>query len=122
VIGSLGGIAAMIAAITGAVLMLVLTYVLGIALFHFGTILATLSRRIDDAANEIIPMLSEATTTVRNVNRELDTVHGITESVGKVAKSAEHVSKAVDQAVSSPLIKIAAAGYGFSRASKKVRK
>ena len=67
-------------------------------------------------------MLSEATTTVKNVNRELDTVHGITESVGKVAKSAEHVSKVVDQAVSSPLIKIAAAGYGFSRASKKARK
>jgi hypothetical protein len=28
----------------------------------------------------------------------------------------------VEQTVSSPLIKLAAAGYGFTRASKKVRK
>ena len=35
--------------------MLVSTYVLGIALFHLGTILATLRSRIDDAANEIVP-------------------------------------------------------------------
>ena len=65
---------------------------------------------------------TEVTVTVSTVNTNLEQVAGATKAAANVVKSVEHVSKVVDQAVSSPLIKIAAAGYGFSRASKKVRK
>ena len=39
-----------------------------------------------------------------------------------VVKNVERLSKVVEQTVSSPLIKVAAAGYGLTRAAKKVGK
>jgi len=120
-IASLGGVAAMIAAIAGAILMLTLTIVLGIALFQLGTVLVSVRVLVDDIAKETVPLLSEVTTTVTNVNRELDTVHGVTESAGKIAQSAQRVSKVVETTVSSPLIKVAAAGYGFGQARRKMQ-
>ena len=120
-IASLGGIAAMIAAIFGAILMFTLTIFLGIALFNVSTILVSLRTMIDDMDKETVPLLSEVTTTVKNVNRELDSVHGVTESAGKIAQSAQRVSKVVETTVSSPLIKVAAAGYGFTRARQKMQ-
>ena len=57
-----------------------------------------------------------------SVNKELDRVDGMVESAGNIVKSAERVSKVVEQAVSSPLIKIIAFGAGASRAARRFRK
>jgi hypothetical protein len=122
VIASLGGIAAIIAATVGALLMLVATFFLAISLFRFGTMIESVRLLVDGVTNETIPLLSEVTTTVRNVNRELDTLHVVTESTGHIVKSVERLTSVVEQTISSPLIKIAAAGYGFSRATRKARK
>ena len=121
-IASLGGIAAIIAAIVGSVLMLVITLVLGIALFNLGTILVSVRTLVDGIREETVPLLGEVRTTVSNVNREMDRVDGLLESTGKIVKNVERLSSVVEQTVSSPLIKVAAAGYGLSRIVKRKTK
>jgi len=122
VIGSLGGIAAIIAAIVGSLLMLVATFVLGIALFRLGTTIEAVRMLVDGITKETVPLLSEVTTTVKNVNRELDTVHGLTQSAANIVKNVERLSSVIEHTVSSPLIKVSAAGYGLSRALGKRKK
>ena len=117
-VASLGGIAAIVFAAFWAVLVLFL----GIVLVNLFRVLESTRTLIDGITRETVPLLSEVTVTVSTVNTNLEQVAGATKAAANVVKSVEHVSKVVDQAVSSPLIKIAAAGYGFSRASKKVRK
>ncbi len=121
-IASLGGIAAIIAAIVGSILMLVTTVVLGIALFNLGTILVSVRTLVDGIREETVPLLGEVRTTVSNVNREMDRVDGLLESTGKIVKNVERLSSVVEQTVSSPLIKVAAAGYGLSRIVKRRKK
>jgi hypothetical protein len=121
-IASLGGVAAIIAAIVGSILMLVTTVVLGIALFNLGTILVSIRTLVDGIREETVPLLGEVRTTVSNVNREMDRVDGLLESTGKIVKNVERLSTVIEQTVSSPLIKVAAAGYGLSRIVKRRKK
>jgi len=44
------------------------------------------------------------------------------ESTGKIVKNVERLSTVVEHTVSSPLIKVAAAGYGLSRVLKGRKK
>jgi uncharacterized protein YoxC len=115
---SLGGIAAIVFAAFWAVLVLFL----GIVLVNLFRVLESTKTLIDGIAKETPPLLSEVTTTVTTVNTNLEQVAGATKAAEHVVQSAERVSRVVEQTVSSPLIKVAAAGYGFSRASRKVRK
>jgi uncharacterized protein YoxC len=118
VIASLGGIAAMIAAIVGAILMLVLTFVLGLSLFQLANVLTALRVTIDEVRQETVPLLGQVTTTVGNVNREMDRVDGMLDSTGRIVRNLERLSSVVERTVSSPLIKVAAAAYGLSRVVK----
>jgi len=114
----LGGTAALIAAIVWAVLVVFLSLVF-VNLFR---VLESTKMMIDDLRKETVPLLHEVTGTVSGVNRELDRVDGMLESAGKIAKNAERISSVVEQAVSSPLIKVAAFGAGASRAVRRLRK
>jgi uncharacterized protein YoxC len=114
----LGGTAALIAAIVWAVLVVFLSLVF-VNLFR---VLESTKMMIDDLRKETVPLLHEVTGTVSGVNRELDRVDGMLESAGKIAKNAERISTVVEQAVSSPLIKVAAFGAGASRAMRRMRK
>jgi uncharacterized protein YoxC len=114
----LGGTAALIAAIVWAVLVVFLSLVF-VNLFR---VLESTKMMIDDLRKETVPLLHEVTGTVSGVNRELDRVDGMLESAGKIAKNAERISTVVEQAVSSPLIKVAAFGAGASRAMRRLRK
>ncbi len=77
---------------------------------------------IESVRQETVPLLSEVTTTVRSVNKELERVDGLMESAGRIAQSAERLSAIVEQTVSSPLIKVVAVGAGLSRAYRRLRK
>jgi len=44
---------------------------------------------IESVRQETVPLLSEVTTTVRSVNKELERVDGLMESAGRIAQSAE---------------------------------
>jgi hypothetical protein len=118
VIASLGGWAAIFFAAFWGVLVIVL----GVVFIGLFRVLESTKMTIDETRQEIVPLLSEVRTTVTGVNREMDRVDGLLESATKIAKSAERVSSVVEQAVSSPLIKIIAFGAGASRAARRLRK
>lgn len=117
-IASLGGIAAIVFAVFFAAAMLGLVYVF----IRLAGLIDQTSRTIGDTREEIVPMLHEVTGTVQGVNKELERVDGMVESVGNIVKSGERIVGVVEAAVSSPLIKVAAAGAGFSRALGRLRK
>ena len=115
---SWGGIAGLVAAVAWAVLVLAL-FVVMLNLFR---LLESTKLLVDGIRQETVPLLGEVTTTVTSVNKELDRLDSMVESAGNIVKSAERVSKVVEQAVSSPLIKIIAFGAGASRAARRFRK
>jgi hypothetical protein len=112
VIASLGGIAAMVAAFVWLVLVLFL----GLVFVNLFRVLESTKMLIDGIRQETVPLLSEVRTTVIGVNKEMDRVDGMLDSASKIAKNAERLSSVVEQAVSSPLIKIIAFGAGGGRA------
>jgi uncharacterized protein YoxC len=118
VIASLGGIAAMVAAFVWLVLVLFL----GLVFVNLFRVLESTKMLIDGIRQETVPLLGEVRTTVVGVNREMDRVDSVLDSAGKIAKNAERISSVVEQAVSSPLIKIIAFGAGASRAARRIRK
>jgi uncharacterized protein YoxC len=115
---SVGGVAGLIAAVAWAVLVLVL----GLVFVNLFRVLESTKMLIDGIREETVPLLSEVKTTVSGVNRELDRADGLLESVGNIAKSGERLAHVVEQAVSSPLIKVIAFGAGASRAVRRLRK
>jgi uncharacterized protein YoxC len=117
-IASIGGVAAMIAALAWFVMVLFL----GLVMVNLFRVLESTKMLIDGIREETVPLLSEVKTSVSSVNKELDRVDGLLESASKIAKSAERISSVVEQAVSSPIIKIIAFGAGASRAVKRLGK
>lgn len=115
---SLGGIAAIVLAVFWAVLVLFV----GLVMVNVFRMLESTKMLIDGIRQETVPLLSEVKTTVTNVNREMERVDGIMDSAGNIVKSVERLSAVVEHTVSSPLIKVAAAGAGLSRAVSRFRK
>jgi uncharacterized protein YoxC len=115
---SYGGIAAIIAATAWAVLALILVAVM----FTLARVLESTRMLIDGIRQETVPLLSEVTTTVTSVNKELERVDGMMESAGNIVRSAERLSSVVERTVSSPLVKLAAFGAGAGRAFRRLRK
>lgn len=117
-VASLGGIAGIVAAVAWAVLVVILIGVM-FALFR---VLEATRMLLDGIRQETVPLLSEVTTTVTSVNKELDRVDGMMESAGNIVRSAERISTVVEHTVSNPLIKVAAFGAGTARAMRRFRK
>lgn len=125
-------IAALIAA--GAFAMLVL--LLAIPILRLRHTIDAATRAVRDLADQTGPMLGNVNTTISNVNTALSQVHTTLDGVNTqlvrvdhIAESAQHVttnvanlSTVVTAAAASPLVKIAALGYGFRRATAKRRR
>lgn len=88
-------------------------------LYKLGLNLTSTKQILDGVKDEAVPILSEARTTLVNVNRELDRTDGILESAGNIAKSAERLSAVVEETVSSPLIKVVAFSAGIGKAFRR---
>ena len=85
-----------------------------------------LNRTLDKVDREIGPLLQNLNTTVTNVNANLTQVEGELEKVGTITENAAHISSSaanitslVGSAVSSPLVKVAAFGFGLRSAVKR---
>ena len=112
----------------GDISLIVLAAFWGLLVLFLALVLLTMFRvlestklLIDGIRSETVPLLGEVKTTVSGVNKELERVDGMLESVGRITKSVERVAGLVEQAVSGPLIKVAAAGAGIARAFRKLR-
>jgi uncharacterized protein YoxC len=109
-----GGIVGLIVAVPIAIFLLVLTV-------QLARNMESLKLTIDGVRDEVVPLLGDVRTTVVDVNKELERVDGMLESVARITTTVERVSGLVEQAVSGPLVKLAAAGAGLAKAFRKVR-
>jgi len=112
-----GGIAAVIAACAWALLCIFLS----LMLVNVFRLIESLKITTDDLRKETVPLLGEVRVTVTDVNRELDRVDGTLDSVARITKTVERVTGLFEQAMSGPLVKIAAAGAGLGRAVRRFR-
>jgi predicted PurR-regulated permease PerM len=83
-------------------------------------------RTLDRVDREVGPLLQNLNTTVTGVNTNLAQVEGELQKVGSITENAAHVSSnvanittMVTAAVGSPLVKVAALGFGLRSAVKR---
>jgi uncharacterized protein YoxC len=110
-----GAIAGLIAA--GAFVLLVL--LLAIPLLKLGKTLDEATLAIRKTHEGATPLLSQAQTTVANVNNQLDQVEGIAKGVNSITTNAAALTSLVSSTVGSPLIKVAAFSYGVRSTVRK---
>ena len=114
-----GGDAAMIVLAVGWV---VLVGGLLFVLLNTFRVLESTKMTIDAMREETIPLLREVKTSVEKTNREIDRVDVMLDNANSIVARVEKLSGLVEEAASSPLVKIIsiASGLrkGFSKASK----
>ena len=115
-----GGDAAMIVLAVGWV---VLVGGLLFVLLNTFRVLESTKMTIDAMREETIPLLREVKTSVEKTNREIDRVDIMLDNANSIVARVEKLSGLVEEAASSPLVKIisVASGLrkGFSKASRK---
>jgi uncharacterized protein YoxC len=106
---------------------LILCVVLSFVLLSLrNKIVVKAGRTLDKVDREVGPLLQNLNTTVTNVNTNLTQVEGELEKVGHITGNAAHISSnvanittMVTAAVGSPLVKLAALGFGLRTAVKR---
>ena len=111
-----GDVALIILAAAWAVLVAGLIYVL----MSTHAVLQSTKILIDTMREETVPLLREVKGSVERTNRELDRVDGMLESAGTVMGRVEKLSGLVEQAASSPLVKVISLGAGLRQAASRV--
>jgi uncharacterized protein YoxC len=121
---SLGGIAAIIAAVA----FVLLVGVLAVPLIKLGKTVDAATKAVTDITEQTVPILADVRVTVQGVNQTLD---GVNEQLGKVDTVTDHVATLTgsvsnvttlfSEAVSGPLVKIAAFSYGIRSAVRARR-
>lgn len=110
-----GDLALMILAGFWALLVLFLCYLL----VKTVTVIQSTQMLIDGIRQETVPLLSEVKGSVERANRELDRVDGMLVSAGEIVTRVEKLSGLVEQAASSPLIKVISFGAGLRKAASR---
>jgi uncharacterized protein YoxC len=110
-----------IALIVLAVFWGVLVGFLCLVLLNTFRILESTKMLIDGVREETMPLLKEVKGSVERANRELDRVDGMLVSAGEMVKRAEKLTGLVEQAASSPLIKIISIGAGLRKAASRFK-
>ena len=90
-----------------------------VVLFRTASILESTRVLVDGIREETVPLLSEVKGSVERANRELDRVDGMLVSAGAIVARVEKISGLVEQATSSPLIKIISIGAGLRKAASR---
>jgi len=111
---SAGQIAALIAA--GAFVVLVL--LLAVPLIKLGRTLDEASMAIRKASEETDPLLTGASTTVTQVNTQLERLDGITANAQSVTGNVSALTSLFTATLGGPLVRAAALSYGVSKAMR----
>ena len=86
-----------------------------VVLLNTFRVLESTKMMIDATREETVPLLREVRGTVERTNRELDRVDGVLERV-------ENISGLIEQAASSPLVKIISVGAGLRKGASRFKK
>ena len=110
-----GQVAALIAAVAFALLMLALTFVV----LKLSKTVEETQRLVAGITDKTIPLLSEVTTSVTHVNRELVRVDAITANVQSMTGNVSALTSLFAATLGSPIIKVAAFSYGVRSVATK---
>ncbi|HSL15265.1 MAG TPA: DUF948 domain-containing protein [Actinomycetota bacterium] len=110
-----------IALIVLAVFWGLLVLFLCVVLLNTFRVLEATKMLIDGIRQETVPLLTEVRNSVVKTNRELDRVDGMLESASAIVGRVEKISRLVEQAVSSPLVKLIGVGAGLRSAATRFR-
>ncbi|MEK8173252.1 DUF948 domain-containing protein [Streptomyces sp. M19] len=104
------------AGILVAVFWAILVSFLALALVRLAQTLRATTKLVAEVTEQAVPLLSEASATVRSANTQLARVDSIASDVQEVTSNASALSSTVSSAFGGPLVKVAAFGYGVRRA------
>ena len=97
-----------------------LVIALCVVLLSTFNVLTSTKITIDTFREETVPLLQQVVGTVERTNRELDRIDGVLESAGVIVTRVEKLSGLVEQAASSPLVKIISMGAGLRKAASRM--
>jgi uncharacterized protein YoxC len=118
VVATAGDVALIVLAAFWGLLVLFLCVVL----LNTYNVLTATKMLIDGIREETIPLLTEVRNSVVKTNREIDRVDGMLQSADHIVARVEKISHLVEQAVTSPLVKVVGLGAGLRSAASRFRK
>ncbi|MEU5051199.1 DUF948 domain-containing protein [Streptomyces sp. NPDC021096] len=105
-----------VAGILVAVFWAILVSFIALVLVRLAQTLKAATKLVADVSEQAVPLLADASATVRSANTQLARVDSITADVQEVTANASALSSTVSTAFGGPLVKVAAFGYGVRRA------
>lgn len=99
-----------------AVFWAILVSFLAVVLVRLAQTLRAATDLVAGVTEKAVPLLGEASATVRSAQSQLERVDAIASDVQEVASNASALSSTVSTAFGGPLVKVAAFGYGVRRA------
>ncbi|MDX2293428.1 MULTISPECIES: DUF948 domain-containing protein [Streptomyces] len=105
-----------VAGILVAVFWAILVSFLAVVLARLAQTLRATTRLVADVTEQAVPLLADASATVRSAQTQLDRVDAIASDVQEVTANASALSTTVASTFGGPLVKVAAFGYGVRRA------
>ncbi|MFD4573196.1 DUF948 domain-containing protein [Streptomyces sp. NPDC058417] len=105
-----------VAGLLVAVFWAILVSFLAVALVRLAQTLKATTRLVADVTEQAVPLLADASATVRSAQTQLDRVDAIASDVQEVTSNASALSTTVASTFGGPLVKVAAFGYGVRRA------
>lgn len=105
-----------VAGILVAVFWAILVSFLAVVLVRLAQTLKATTKLVADVTEQAVPLLADASATVRAAQTQLDRVDAIATDVQEVTSNASALSSTVASTFGGPLVKVAAFGYGVRRA------
>jgi uncharacterized protein DUF948 len=105
-----------VAGILVAVFWAILVSFLAVALVRLAQTLKATTKLVADVTEQAVPLLADASATVRSAQTQLDRVDSIATDVQEVTSNASALSTTVASTFGGPLVKVAAFGYGVRQA------
>ncbi|MER6995790.1 DUF948 domain-containing protein [Streptomyces sp. NPDC000410] len=105
-----------VAGILVAVFWAILVSFLAVVLVRLAQTLRATTRLVAEVTEQAVPLLADASATVRSAQTQLDRVDAIASDVQEVTSNASALSTTVASTFGGPLVKVAAFGYGVRRA------
>lgn len=102
-----------------AVFWAILVSFLAVALARLAQTLRAATELVTEVTRQAVPLLGEASETVRSAQSQLDRVETIASDVQEVTSNASALSSTVATTFGGPLVKVAAFGYGVRRALRR---
>ncbi|MFF5976102.1 DUF948 domain-containing protein [Streptomyces sp. NPDC012769] len=105
-----------VAGILVAVFWAILVSFLAVVLVRLAQTLKATTKLVADVTDQAVPLLADASATVRSAQTQLDRVDAIASDVQEVTSNASALSTTVASTFGGPLVKVAAFGYGVRKA------